>query len=248
MAELARWQGLDAEAARYEALRRSADEAFRRTFGREVHDHGEPVYRYVACVDWDGVDHDYGHTHYNLEAVARGIADPAAGRKILAWLDGGSYSADGGTTWKRGIYDVWQVVPPFITVNNRDWQGLGGTSGGFPFGEVLGAGGARLSTVLPDLVARMRIHGPDSAWQRALQVLDRYARPDRLTGGRVFADPGGRGRWHFGPPRLDRADIEGFREIFPDNGAAATALPVAFLGLEPTAVGLRLRPRVRSGA
>jgi hypothetical protein len=146
-----------------------------------VHDHGEPVYRYVACVDWDGVDHDYGHTHDNLEAVARGIADPVAGRKILAWLEGGSYSPDGGTTWTRGIYDVWQVVPPFITVNNRDWQGLGGTAGGFPFGEVLSAGGARLATVLPDLVARMRIHGPDNAWQRALHVLDRYSLPPPRT-------------------------------------------------------------------
>lgn len=246
MAELARWQGLNAESLHYDNLRRQADEAFRRTFGREVTENGSRHYRYVASVDWDGRSHDYGHAHYNLEAISRGIADEPSARRILNWLDQGSISRDGGKSWGPGIYDFWQIVPPFNTVNNTDWQGLGGQPGGFPFGEVLSAGGARLATVMPDLVARVRILGPDDAWKRALQVLDRYARPDRLTGGRIVSDPGGRGRWHFGPPQLDRADIEGFREIFPDNGAAATALPVAFLGLEPTAAGLRLVPRVPS--
>lgn len=244
MAELARWQDLGEEAEYYDRLRREADDAFGRTFGREMEEHGERFYRYVACIDWDGVAHDYGHTHYNLEAVARGIADERAARHILDWLDRGCLSPDGGATWRAGIYDFWQAVPPFITVNNRDWQGLGGQPGGFPFGEVLAAGGTRLATVAPDLVARARVQGADAVWRRTLQVLDRYARPDRLTGGRIVADPGGRGRWHFGPPQLDRADIEGFREIFPDNGAAATALPVALLGLEPTAAGLRLTPQV----
>jgi hypothetical protein len=131
-------------------------------------------------------------------------------------------------------------------VNNRDWQGLGGMPGGFPYGSVLGAGGTRLLTAAVDLEARARTLGIDNAWQRALQILDRYARPDRLTGGRTFNDPGGRGRWHFGPPDLERADIEGFREIFPDNGAVATALPCTLLGLLPTARGLCLTPRVPS--
>jgi hypothetical protein len=244
MAELARWQGLEAEARHYAEMRRAADEAFRRTFGREVEDNGTRHFRYVAVVDWDGVTHDYGHTHYNLEAVARGIADDESAKRVMQWLDQGALSPDGGTTWQSGIYDYWQVTPPFITINNRDWQGLHGQSGGFPYGEVLAAGGTRLATVLPDLEARARVNGADDVWRRVLQVMDRYARPDRLTGGRVMADPGGRGRWHFGPPRLDRADIEGFREIFPDCGAAGTALPIVFLGLEPTADGLRFAPLV----
>ncbi len=83
MAELARWQGLETEARRYEQLRRDADAAFHSTFGREIEEDGQHHFRYVACVNWDGHLHDYGHTHYNLEAVARhrrpasGRADPA---------------------------------------------------------------------------------------------------------------------------------------------------------------------------
>ncbi|WP_165234495.1 hypothetical protein [Aquisphaera insulae] len=246
MAELARFQGLNAEAVRYDELHRLANESFRRTFGREIDENGSRRFRYVACVDWDDDDHDYGHAHYNLEAIERGIADEGSARRILDWLDHGAISRDGGRTWGPGIYDFWQIAPPFLTVNNTDWQGLGGQTGGYPFGSVLAAGGTRLGTVYPDLISRARIQGADAAWTRTLQVLDRYARPDRLTGGRIVLDPGGRGRWHFGPPSLDRADIEGFREIFPDNGAAAVALPVAFLGLEPTAEGLRLSPRVPS--
>ena len=246
MAELARWQGLSDEARHYDTLRQEADTAFRSTFGRDVEEHGQPFFRYVAVVDWDGQTHDYGHAHYNLEAVARGIADQRDGQRILQWLDRGQLSPDGGSTWGPDIYSWWQIAPPFITVNNLDWQGLGGTPGGFPYGSVLAAGGTRLATAAVDIQARARVLGIDNAWQRVLQVLDRYARPDRLTGGRVFADSGGRGRWHFGPPQLERADIEGFREIFPDNGAVATALPIALLGLEPTAKGLQFTPQVPS--
>ena len=246
MAELARWQGLSDEARHYDTLRQDADIAFRSTFGRDVEEHGQPFFRYVAVVDWDGKTHDYGHAHYNLEAVARGIADQRDGQRILQWLDRGQLSPDGGNTWVPDIYSWWQIAPPFITVNNLDWQGLGGTPGGFPYGSVLAAGGTRLGTAAVDIQARARVLGIDNAWQRVLQILDRYARPDRLTGGRVFADSGGRGRWHFGPPQLERADIEGFREIFPDNGAVATALPIALLGLEPTAKGLQLTPQVPS--
>ena len=246
MAELARWQGLDAEAERYTSLRAAADTAFRATFGRETIENSRAVYRYVAAVDWDGKPHDYGHAHYNLESIARGIASESESQRILDWLDHGQFSPDGGTTWQDDIYSLWQIAPPFLTVNNRDWQGLGGMPGGFPYGSVLGAGGTRLLTAAVDLEARARTQGIDKAWQRALQILDRYARPDRLTGGRTFNDPGGRGRWHFGPPDLERADIEGFREIFPDNGAVATALPCTLLGLAPTARGLSLTPRVPS--
>ena len=72
MADLAASQGLAEEARHYTSLRRAADDAFRTTFGRELTENGTSVFRYVAAVDWDGIEHDYGHAHYNLEAIAAG--------------------------------------------------------------------------------------------------------------------------------------------------------------------------------
>ena len=129
-------------------------------------------------------------------------------------------------------------------MNNTDWQGLGGQRGVSVWrGSAAGGRGLR-----PSARPGRRgcgFLGRGRAWKRLPGARSLCPARSVDTGG-AFRDPGGRGRWHFGPPRLDRADIEGFREIFPDNGAAATALPVAFLGLEPVAEGLTLAPWVPS--
>ena len=159
-----------------------------------------------------------------ISRLSRGIASESESQRILDWLDHGQFSPDGGTTWHDDIYSLWQIAPPFLTVNNRDWQGLGGMPGGFPYGSVLGAGGTRLLTAAVDLE-----RGSNAGNRQCLATRSADPRSLRASGsshGRsTFDDPGGRGRWHFGPPDLERADIEGFREISPTMARSPQPFP-----------------------
>ncbi|MEI7633668.1 MAG: hypothetical protein WCK47_05245 [bacterium] len=249
LAELCELVKQDKEVERYREYARLADDAYNQKYWYTVTENGRKFSRYFACQDWDGVVHDYGFTYYNLEAAARGISTREQARKILWWLDRGFWSPDGGaypqliSNWNKHIYSVWQIAPPFNTIGNTTWLNITGT---LPYMEVVANGGTRLNPTARELVLRARYLSPDNMHERNKQVLARFANPDRLTGGRTFDDPGGRGRWHFGEPDKDRADIEGFREIFPTNGDIAPAEIMAYLGMEFSTKGLWLRPRAPS--
>ena len=243
MAEMAELLGNDQEASHYRSLRKLADQAYDARYWQSFEENGKTFSRYLGCIDWDGVLHDYGFTYYNLEAAYRGIPSRDKILQILWWLDRGFYSPDGGKTWKPHIYSIWDVAPPFNTIENVTWMNVTGT---LPFMEVLTNGGTRLNISGLDLVLRARHLSIDNMHERNTRILGRFASPDRLTGGRDFDDPGGRGRWHFGAPYNNRADIEGFREIFPPNGVLASFQPLAYLGMEPSAQGLWLKPGVPS--
>lgn len=242
MSELARLVDDTANAQYWSQRWRETQQAFGREFWHVADDNGRRVGRFQACTDWDGNAHDYGFSYVNLEAIARGLATREQAHEILWWLDRGQYSPD-GQTWLPDIYSVWTLAPPFNTIANYDWVPYGGT---LPYMQVLTNGGTRPVIAAVDLQARLRTLGADNAYERDCQVLARYASPDRLTGGRIVAEPGGRGRWHFGPPDTDLADVEGFREVFPQEGLLAATHLWAYLGLELTAHGLRIRPRLPS--
>jgi len=243
MAQLAKMRD-DAHAGQHYAdLAEKADNAYNGKYWREVAENGKTFRRYVGSIDWDGNVHDYGFTYYNLEAADLGIPSPAQVRDILWWLDRGYWKDSQDSPWREDIYAPWQIAPPFNTIEIGGWTGI---TGKLPYFEVLTNGGARLIYEARDLTVRARHAGVDNMHERNKQVLARFASPDRLTGGRTFPDPGKRGRWHFGPPFVDRADIEGFREIFPGNGSLATAQIAAYLGASFEPSGLRLTPRVPS--
>lgn len=244
MAEIEELLGHEQEASHYRELRQAADAAYDARYWRAFEENGKTFSRYLGCIDWDGVPHDFGFTYYNLEAAYRGIPDRDKILQILWWLDRGSYSVDGGKTWSDHIYSIWDVAPPFSTIENSNWLNVTGT---LPYMEVVSNGGTRLNISGLDLVVRSRYLSVDNMHERNTRILGRFASPDRLTGGRDFDDPGGRGRWHFGPPHNDRADIEGFREIFEPDGVLASFQPLAYLGIEPSAKGLWLKPGVPSG-
>ncbi|MCA9427405.1 MAG: hypothetical protein KC994_20155, partial [Candidatus Omnitrophica bacterium] len=243
MSELSQLIGDSTGAEQYRNLRSTAIEAMSEKFWREFNDGGFTGHRFHACEDWNGVPHDFGFTYYNLEAAVRGVASATQTREILWWLDRGPWSSNGGTTWNKDIYSIWEIAPPFNTRANSTWLNVTGT---LPFMEVVTNGGARLDIAARDLQARARHLSIDNAHERNLRILSRYASPDRLTGGRTFDDPGGRGRWQFLGPNKDRLDFEGFREIFPSNGVLASVQPEIYLGFETTHQGLRLQPKIPS--
>lgn len=241
LAELAGRLGDQAAHARF----RDIQQAVRTAIDEElwvVAEEGDQTWsRYAGWIDWDDTVYDYGFAYYNLEASYREVPQEERSREIFRWLDFGRLSPDGGTTWEGAIYALWESAAPFNTRANDDDVPLGGT---LPWRQVLTNGGARHYSTAMDVAARARVLGPDNAWERTLAVLARFARPDRLTGGRTNDDPGGRGRWHFGDPDSDLADIEGFREIFTMEGRMGVGLVEAFLGLRTDERGLRVSPRV----
>lgn len=251
MASLYDYLGEGIRASEYRKMRELAIERYRSLFWHTVSENGKTFSRFYGSKDWDGVDHDFGFTMYNLEAAARDIASPQQCRSIFWWLDRGQYSPDGGLSWRDGIYSIWEAVPPFNTIENfsraptHTWLNL---TGSLPWLNVLTNGGARLDTAARDLVARARYMSPDNMHERNEQILARFASPDKLTGGRTYVSPQGHltGRWFFLGPDTNLGDFEGFREIFPQNGLLATAEPVSYLGMRYTGWGLALRPRVPS--
>lgn len=243
MAEMAALMNDPASAERYRRRAEQADLAYNEKYWHTTNDNERAFSRYHACEDWDGRIHDFGYTYYNLEAICRKIASPDQARAVLWWLDRGQWSPDGGKTWKDDIYAIWGFAPPFNTIANHTWLNVTGT---LPYREVLANGGTRPNIAGRDVLARSRYLDVDNMHERNRRILSRFASPDRLTGGRTVNDPGGRGRWHFGPPHIDRADVEGFREIFPQNGDVVTYQIMAYLGLDYASDGLWLRPRVPS--
>ncbi len=243
MADLAVLRGDGATEARYRDLESRARDAFNKTFWHEVTENGHTFRRFFGSRDWDGVIHDFGFTYYNLEAADFATPSKAQALDILWWLDTGYWKGNPEEPWQEDIYGIWRISPPFNTVEIDGWIGITGT---LPYREVLTNGGTRLMYGARDLTVRARYLSIDNMHERNQQVLARFASPDRLTGGRVVDEPGGRGRWHFGPPQIDRADIEGFREIFPGNGTLGEAQVAAYLGAELRPDGLALFPRVPS--
>lgn len=243
MAQLAAIQGDEEWQERCESLYEAAKEAYNDQYWHTVNENGREFQRYYGCKDWDGNIHDYGFTYYNVEAAQFGIPRREQAWEIFRWLDRGFWKVEPDAPWQEDIYAPWQISPPFNTIEIGDWVGI---TGKLPYFEVLTNGGTRLIYEARALAARRAYLSIDNAHERNEQVLARFASPDRLTGGRTFDDPGGRGRWHFGPPYVDRADIEGFREIFAGNGSLGSAQIALYLGASFEPEGLRLTPEVPS--
>jgi hypothetical protein len=224
----------------YRALTPKAREAYNQTFWDESKG------RYIGCVDIDGKRHDYGFTFVNLEAMAYGLASPEQARRIYDWMEHGKSS-----TGKADIYSRWIFAPRSTTIHNPMWDEKGvkdpNADGvepwwhfgwrGTPYGEVqCQDGGAILYTSFFDLMARSRLIGPDNAWGRWQAILGRYREPDRLCGG----PPLFRGEI----PQQANAGAVGLDIPFPESGLVPTWFLYGLAGVQATADGLIIAPRL----
>lgn len=194
-----------------------------------------------GTVDLDGHMHDYGFTLANCEAVCYDFATPQQARSIYDWLSGKRIVA-GDTSVGEDIYH-WRFAPRATTLRNLDYYVWGWSSPeSIPWGSQVQDGGAVLGFAYQDLMARLKVAGPDDAWQRLRQILawfsdvksaggyrDYYSNPSRGTmqGGNVA---GGLG-----------LDKEFFESILPPQ-----VMLYGFLGLEPTVDGCVVDPRLPS--
>ncbi len=102
-------------------------------------------------------------------------------------------------------------------------------------------GGAILYVSFYDLMARLSYLGPDNALARYRAILDRYAEPDRLSGG----SPLYRGEKTQGGPGGAAGSV-GVEGEFPESGLVPCFMLHGIMGLEPSACGLVIHPRLPS--
>jgi len=222
-----------------------------RTLRQKVHRRYDEVFwddkagRYIGCVDIDGVRHDYGFTFVNLEALYYGLGDAQKARRIYRWME-----TEPTSTGRPDSYSKWIFAPRANTIHNPMWGenappeernsqvppwwhfGWHGT----PYGDQCQDGGAILYTSYFDLMVRLRYFGIENAWKRFGEIVSRYRMPDRLCGG----PPLFRGEI----PQQENPGQVGVDLPFPESGLVPCFLLYGVLGVEATAEGLRIHPRL----
>jgi hypothetical protein len=195
--------------------------------------------RFVGWIDADGRAHDMGLTTLNTEAIHYGLATEAQARSILDWLDGRRAVA-GDTSTGADLYR-WRFAPRATTRRNVEtyvWAWSAPES--VPWGDQVQDGGAVLGWSYFDLMARLRVDGPDGAWDRLRAILDWFGEVQAEGGYRAYYAKPGRGRLQGGgTPGGLGLDAEFFESLLVPQFVVD-----GFLGLRPVPGGMRLRPRL----
>ncbi len=220
----------------YRALASKARSAFRSTFWLEKES------RFAGCEDVNGNLHDYGFSFVNLEAASRMIPTASQAKRMFRWLETAVTSSG-----KADMYSRWVFAPRSLAIHNPrktdpqtpkpSWWFFGWP--GTEFDGQCQAGGAILYVSFYDLMARLNYLGPDNALARYRAILDRYAEPDRLSGG----SPLFRGEQTQGGPGGGAGSV-GVEGEFPESGLVPCFVLHGLMGLEPSARGLTIHPRL----
>lgn len=198
--------------------------------------------RFVACIDDAGDAHDYGFTFLNLDAVWYGLATDEHARAILDWISGKRIVA-GDTSTGADIYR-WRFGPRATTKRNVDWYHFGWTAPeSLPWGGQVQDGGAVLGFAFYDLWARLKHRGPDDAWARLSEILAWEKEVWAEGGYRKYYEGGNRGTTLQGGGTAGGIGIDA---EFYESSLLPSIVVRGFLGLDPGADGLAIRPRLPS--
>ncbi len=184
----------------------------------------EQTNRYVGAIDDSGNTYDFGFSFVNLRALAAGLADADQASQVFAWLD------------TAQAYEPFRFAPVNNVVPVDQWW----TGDALAWGEHAQNGGASLHVSASDIAARAEHLGPDQAYSRLKDILIRYSEPDKLTGG----SPSFWGETVESDGSLGM--IEAMSYDYPESGLTGAAFLHAFIGLELTAEGLEIDPRLPS--
>jgi len=215
------------------------------TYAEEVKREGNRIFwdskteRFVACIDTAGQKHDYGFTFLNLEAIHYGFADDRHAQQILEWIKG-QRTVPGDTSTGTDIYR-WRFAPRATTRRNVDWYIWSWSAPeSVPWGDQVQDGGAVLGWSYHDVMSRLRVLGPDDAWNRLREIAFWYAEVNAAGGYRSYYNGTRPGRLQgSGTPGGLGLDSE-----FTESILLPTTLLDGFMGFEPKPDGFGVWPRM----
>jgi hypothetical protein len=161
-----------------------------RNHAEAVRDYGcerfwNPATGRFGTVDLEGNLHDYGLTFLNNEAIYYGFAKPDQAESIRAWISGEREVA-GDTSTGEDIYH-WRFGPRSTTLRNIDYYFWGWSAPeSLEWGDQVQDGGGVLGFSFHDLMAILKIEGPDKAWTRLMELLDWFAQTQEAGGYRKY--------------------------------------------------------------
>jgi uncharacterized lipoprotein YddW (UPF0748 family) len=195
--------------------------------------------RFNACVDADGKTHDYGFTFLNLEAIYYDFATAEHARAILGWINGDRTVA-GDTSQGKDIYH-WRFGPRATTKRNLDWYFWAWNNPeSIAWGGQVQDGGAVLGFSYHDLMARLKVLGPDNAWQRLREIIPWFDEVQAAGGYRKYYNGSREGSMQGG----GTAGGLGLDMEFFESAMVPQIMLNGFLGFAPRADGFKLDPRL----
>ncbi|GIV18652.1 MAG: hypothetical protein KatS3mg023_0403 [Armatimonadota bacterium] len=198
-----------------------------------------PQTRRFAPIDADGKMHDYGFTFLNLEAVAYDFATPEHAQDILRWISG-ERVVGGDTAQGKDIY-FWRFAPRATTKRNIDyyfWAWSAPES--IAFGDQVQDGGAVLGFSYYDLMARLKVRGPDDAWNRLQEILRWFEEVEQAGGYRKYYDGSRPGTLQGGGTAGGLGlDMEFFESVLVPQ-----VMLYGFLGFQPMGDGFAIDPKL----
>ncbi|MBI4579124.1 MAG: hypothetical protein HY718_05435 [Planctomycetes bacterium] len=220
-----------------EALLRHAEEV--KTYANQ-HFWSHTTERFTLGLDADGKSWDYGFTMVNCEAIHHGLATPKHAEAIMSWLTG-ERIVEGDTAQGADIYH-WRFAPRATTKRNLDWYCWCWQSPeSIPFGGQVQDGGAVLGFSYHDLMSRLKLRGPENAWER-LRAITRWFDEVQAAGGyREYYKDGKRGTTLQGGGTAGGLGLDA--EFFESILVPQVMLD-GFLGFEPRADGFAVEPKL----
>ncbi len=192
-----------------------------------------------GTMDIDGVLHDYGFTFLNNEAIYYGLADAQQARSIRDWISGRRI-VNSDTSTGADIYH-WRFGPRSTTRRNIDYYFWGWSKPEkIPWGFQVQDGGAVLGFSYHDLMARLKVDGPDDAWQRLQEITHWFAETQAAGGYRAYYNDPKHGTMQ----GSNVAGGLGLDKEFFESILVPQVMLYGFLGFQPTADGFSVSPQL----
>lgn len=209
-----------------------------RTVGTEIF-WNDRTGRFVSSVDIEGNAWDYGFVFLNLETMFYDFAQDWQKREIMDWLDG-SRIVEGDTSLGSDIYH-WRFAPRCTTRRNIDYYSwVWSAPEKINWGGQVQDGGAVLAWSYHDIIERIKVNGPDDAWQCLAEILEWFREVQAEGGYRAYYAKPGRGTLQGGGPPGGL----GMDKEFVESLLVPRVMLDGFLGITPHADGLRIAPRL----
>lgn len=199
--------------------------------------------RFPAAEDLvDKVKHDYGFVFVNNEAIYYDFAEPGQAKEIRAWIDG-KRTVEGDTSQGPDIYR-FRFGPRMTTKRNLTWYIFPWSEPeNIAWGGQVQDGGSVLGFTYHDIMARLKVNGPDDAWARTREVLAWHKDVMEAGGFREYYSAGVNQEGSLQGDGIGAGGLGIVRE-FIESALFPQVMLAGFLGLEPQLDGMVLRPQL----